>query len=204
MKKGLSIAFAAVVAFSFATGCKKEIKSIENLKAAITGETTASAKYAAFAARAKQGKKDAIAALFNAASKAESIHAQKHTAVLEKLGQKFAPTVAQFSVKTTKENLAEAIKGETYEVETMYPGFIKTAETEQQPETVMTFSNAMGVEKVHAALYTKALKALEDTKLKALATKYSVCPICGNTFENGGPANCDVCGAAQATFLPAE
>ena len=30
---------------------------------------------------------------------------------------------------STAENLADAIKGETYEIETMYPGFIADAET---------------------------------------------------------------------------
>ena len=53
-------------------------KTIENLKAAITGESTASATYAAYAAKAAQEGQPLIQKLFEAASKAESVHAANH------------------------------------------------------------------------------------------------------------------------------
>ena len=48
--------------------------TLENLKAAIAGETGASAKYAAFAKAAKEQGYDQIARLFEATSAAEQIH----------------------------------------------------------------------------------------------------------------------------------
>ena len=78
----LCLALAAVSA----NGCKKAGTTLDNLKAAIVGETTASAKYAAYAQKAREEKFEAIAMLFQAASKAEAIHANKHTEVLGAMG----------------------------------------------------------------------------------------------------------------------
>ena len=49
-------------------------KTIENLKAAIIGESTASATYAAYAAKAAQEGQPLIQKLFEAASKLSLIH----------------------------------------------------------------------------------------------------------------------------------
>jgi rubrerythrin len=87
MKKFLFFTLLALFAFM---GCKqaKPVRTIENLKAGIKGETTASVKYAAFAQKAREEGNDTIAKLFDAASKAESIHAVNHLKVLEGLGEK--------------------------------------------------------------------------------------------------------------------
>lgn len=91
-------------------------KTIENLKAAITGESTASATYAAYAAKAAQEGQPLIQKLFEAASKAESVHAANHNKVLEKLGATMEPIDIQIHVGTTAENLKAAIAGETHEL----------------------------------------------------------------------------------------
>ena len=99
-------------------------KTIENLKAAIIGESTASATYAAYAAKAAQEGQPLIQKLFEAASKAESVHAANHNKVLEKLGANMDPFDIQIHVGSTAENLKAAIAGETHEFESMYPEFI--------------------------------------------------------------------------------
>ena len=66
-------------------------KTIANLKAAFKGESTASAKYAAFAIQAGKEGFSKVATMFEATSKAEQIHAANHQAVLEKMGQKTDP-----------------------------------------------------------------------------------------------------------------
>jgi len=128
-----SIMFLSILGLLF--GCAtKQVKTIENLKAAYNGESTASAKYAAFAEKAKMEGLDTIAVMFLATSKSEAIHAQNHRNVLEKLGEKVeGPKIGAFEVLTTAENLADAIKGETYEIDIMYPGFITTAEEQNYP-----------------------------------------------------------------------
>jgi rubrerythrin len=112
MKTVLRFTFLTFAA-ALLVGCfPKPVKTIENLKAAYNGESTASAKYAAFAEKAKAEGLDTIAVMFMATSKSESIHAANHLKVLEKLGEKISgPQLGTFNVMTTAENLEDAIKG---------------------------------------------------------------------------------------------
>lgn len=177
-------------------------KTIENLKAAITGESTASATYAAYAAKAAQEGLPLIQKLFEAASKAESIHAANHNKVLEKLGAAMDPIDIQIHVGTTAENLKAAIAGETYEFESMYPAFIAVAEEEGQKAAVRSFTWATEAEKEHADFYTAALQALESGDTGALPKQYWVCPVCGDTFKSLESVNaCPLCGARAEQFL---
>lgn len=188
----------AVTAFS---GCKKKDATVENLKNAITGETTASKKYAAYAQKAKEEKFDKVARLFEAASKAEAAHAKKHTGVLEKMGAKMGAMDIKVTVKSTKENLDDALKGETHEIESMYPDYIKMAKEEGKDDAASTFEWAFQVEKMHQAFYKAAIDALAKNDLKNLPDTYAVCPICGNTVAGKAPNLCPICGAAQADFI---
>jgi rubrerythrin len=195
----LSIFF--IVAF---TGCSqpKPVKTIENLKAGIKGETTASAKYLAFAEKARMEGYEPIAKLFEAASKSESIHAANHTKVLESLGEKMDAFSPEFEVKTTAENLQAAIDGESYEVATMYPEFLEAAKIEKVDKAVKSFTWAMETEKKHKEFYSKALDALISISLVNLPVGYVVCPVCGNTYDFAvvDPA-CAFCGTAKEKFL---
>ena len=154
MKNIFVFALVSLIALS---GCKqsKPEKTIENLKAGIKGETTASVKYAAFAQKARAEGSEAIAKLFEAASKAESIHAANHKKVLEELGEKMEDFKPEFDVKTTAENLQTAIDGETYEVSTMYPRFLADAKAEKVDKAVKSFTWAFDTEKKHQQFYTK-------------------------------------------------
>jgi len=186
-------------------GCKGRpeagMKTVDNLKAAIIGETTASASYAAFAQKAKDEGYGKIASLFLAASRAESIHAKNHTDVLKKLGKTMEAFSPKVVLKSTKENLEAAIKGENHEVVSMYPEFITTATAEKQEAAVTTFNYAIEVEKIHRDFYTQTLDALNKKDFKKLSDTYAVCPVCGNTFGKDIPAICPICGAAKSTFI---
>ncbi|MEI6752225.1 MAG: ferritin family protein [Paludibacter sp.] len=201
MKKSLLFIMSLVI-LAF-VGCQpKPVKTIENLKAGIKGETTASAKYKAFADKAREEKLDTIAKLFDAASKSESIHAANHTKVLEALGVKMDEFKPEFEVKTTGENLQAAIDGETYEVSTMYPDFIASATTEKVEKAVKSFTWAIDTEKKHAEFYKKALEALKLHKQNTLAFEYVVCPVCGNTYEKASmDKNCSFCQTSSEKFI---
>ncbi len=180
-------------------------KTIENLKAAITGETTASATYAAYAAKAAQEGHPLIQLLFAAASKAEGIHAANHNKVLEKLGAKMAPIDINIHVGSTAENLKAAIAGETHEFEEMYPEFIAVAEEEGQKAAIRSFTWATEAEKEHADFYTAALNALESGDTSALPKQYRICPLCGDTFKSpDGVTACPLCGAKADKFIVVE
>jgi rubrerythrin len=196
--------FAFILSFVAFTSCKevKPVKTLENLKAAITGESTASAKYAAFAARAAEEGYDTVAKLFQAASKAESIHAANHLKVLEELGEKMEPVVPEFEVKTTAENLQAAIDGETHEFESMYPGFITAAKEEKVEKAVKSFTWALDTEKKHAELYKKSLAALQTGSESGLAAAFLVCPVCGNTYEAATvDSKCAFCMTEKEKFI---
>ena len=201
MKNILLIAFIGLMAF---TGCQqpKPVKTTENLKAGIKGETTASAKYAAFAQKATEEGNANIAKLFLAASKAESIHAANHRKALEGLGEKMEDFTPEFDVKTTAENLQAAIDGETYEFTTMYPQFLADAKAEKVEKATKSFTWAFDTEKKHQQFYTKALQALTANAQNTLPLEYAVCPVCGNTYDKGTiDEKCAFCQTSKEKFL---
>lgn len=201
MKSILFFLLAGVIAFSSCTQAKP-VKTIENLKAGIIGETTASAKYAAFAQKAMEEGNDTIAKLFEAASKAESIHAANHNKVLEGLGEKMDAITPEFEVKTTAENLQAAMEGEMYELTTMYPQFIADANAEKVEKAVKSFTWALDTEKKHHDFYMKALTALNANAENTLSFEFAVCPVCGNTYEKAGmDEKCAFCQTGSDKFI---
>ena len=163
-------------------------KTTDNLKAAFAGESQANRKYLAFAKKAEEEGHNQVAKLFRAAAMAETIHAHSHLRALD-------------GVQSTAENLKAAIEGETYEFEKMYPEFIAEAEIEGAKRALTSFKWANEVEKVHAALYKKAMESLG---LDATPVDYYVCPICGYTHEGPFTGKCPVCGTPGEKFLKAE
>lgn len=201
MKKFFLFAFVSLIVLA---GCsqQKPVKTIENLKAGIKGETTASAKYAAFAEKARAEGLDTVAKLFEAASKAESIHAANHSKVLEGLGEKMEAFKPEFEVKTTAENLQAAIDGETYEATTMYPQFLADAKTENVEKATKSFTWALDTEKKHADFYKAALAAVQSKTVSTLPFVYAVCPVCGNTYDQAKvDEKCAFCKTSKEKFF---
>ncbi|HUL30261.1 MAG TPA: rubrerythrin family protein [Thermodesulfobacteriota bacterium] len=159
-------------------------KSEDSLKEAFAGESQANRKYLAFAKKAAEEGYSQVAKLFRAAAEAETVHAHNHLRAMK-------------GIRSTKENLQEAIGGETYEFKTMYPGMKEVAKAEKNDGAFQTFNFANEVEKVHAALYSKALETLGKNE----AADYYVCPVCGNTVEKAPPDRCPICGAPGKNFM---
>ena len=160
-------------------------KSIQDLKEAFAGESQANRKYLAFARQADKDGFPQVARLFRAAAEAETIHAHNH---LRALG----------GIRSTRENLEEAIAGETHEFKNMYPQMIADAELEGATEARRSFTFANAVEKVHADLYQKALDTLGSAGEEF---DYYLCPVCGHTVEREAPEKCEVCGAKGSVFF---
>jgi len=162
-------------------------KTLENLKAAFAGESQANRKYLAFAKKADEENFKHVAKLFRAAADAETVHAHSHLRAMN-------------GIKSTRENLNEAINGETHEFTGMYPQMIEDAKSENNQMAFRSFDHANKVEKIHADLYKKAL----DNLGKNPEVKYFVCQICGNTVENEPPDKCPICGAPRSMFKEIE
>ena len=158
-------------------------KTLENLMEAFAGESQANRKYLAYSTKAKlDGKKNA-AKLFKAASDAETIHALKHFEVAGK-------------IKSTVENLNDAVAGENHEYQSMYPEFLKVAQEEGNQAAVRTFTFALKAEEVHAKLYQEALDNLDQEE----EVFYYLCPVCGN-IEKVVPEKCFICGTPGTKFV---
>ncbi len=155
----------------------------DNLKEAFAGESQANRKYLAYAKKAEEEGLAQIARLFRAAAEAETIHAHSHLNALKGVGG-------------TEDNLRDAIEGETHEFTSMYPQMILDAESEGESTALKSFAYANAVEKVHAALYEKALADIGKNE----ETDYYICKICGNTIEGSAPDVCEVCGAGKSAF----
>ncbi|MPW27128.1 rubrerythrin family protein [Alkalibaculum sp. M08DMB] len=158
-------------------------KTLENLMEAFAGESQANRKYLAYSKKAqKEGKKNA-AKLFQAASDAEALHAQKHFEVAGK-------------INSTIENLKDAVEGENHEYQSMYPEFLKIAEQEGNDAAIRTFTMALKAEEVHARLYKEALENIEQEE----EVFYYLCPVCGN-IEEFVPDKCSICGVQGVKFI---
>jgi len=175
--------------------------SFQNMQDAFKGETTASAKYAAYSKKAEAEGFHEIALLFNAASKSEKIHATNHKAVLLEGGQKVPVITPEFTVKLTKENLKDAIAGEGYEISTMYPEFITNANTAKNQFALVSLNYAYKTEQKHKPFYEKALAALESNNVKSLPSVYYVCPTCGNTYDTTAPKRCGISMTSSEKFI---
>jgi len=162
-------------------------KTDENLKAAFAGESQANRKYLAFAKKAEEDGKPQVAKLFRATAAAETVHAHNHLRVMG-------------GVKSTKENLFEAIAGESYEFKKMYPEFLEKAQEEKNTQATITFGGANKVEEIHHSLYEKALSAVEKGE-DLSSGQIWVCQICGNTVEGTPPEKCPICGAPREKFV---
>ena len=158
----------------------------ENLNNAFAGESQAYQKYAAFAKKAeKEGFKN-IAKLFRTTAEAERIHAEGHLGASE-------------GINSTAENLEKAISGETYEHNEMYPPMYEKAVAEGHKAKRM-FGFAVEAEKVHAALYRKALEAAKNGE-DLSETEIWLCPVCGHIGLGTPPENCPICGVKASMYI---
>ncbi|AGG06047.1 MULTISPECIES: rubrerythrin family protein [Dehalococcoides] len=162
------------------------MSSSENLKSAFAGESQANRKYLFFADKAEKEGFAHVARLFRAAAEAETVHARNHFNVLKGVGN-------------TAANLEEAVAGESYEFTSMYPSFIKEAETEGNSAALLSFNHANKVEKIHHGLFDEALKEVKSGT-RAEDQVYYVCQVCGNTVPGAAPARCPICGAPASSF----
>ena len=173
-------------------------RTLENLQTAFNGESNAHAKYLAFAVKADQEGYSGVASLFRAAARAEEIHAASDLAEIRKLGSSAQAKIDRPVVKSTKENLEVAVRGETYERDIMYPDFYKQARAVGNNDAFRTFNYARNAEAEHAKLFMEAFNNLENMRGKMT---YYVCTVCGFTTTNLDFAKCHTCFSAKEKFV---
>lgn len=193
----VSLAFLTLAVLT--VGASAQTKTLQNMQTAFNGESNAHARYLAFAKQADNEGYGEVASLFRAAARAEEIHAGNHAQVIKKLGAVPEAKVESPEVKSTRENLEAAIKGETYERDTMYPDFLKQARMDRNKDAIKSLNYAKTAEEEHAKLYTAALAGLENLKGTKSAT-FFVCPTCGYTTRDASLSKCPSCFTPKEKF----
>ena len=177
----------------------KSSKTLQNLMTAFNGESNARAKYLAYAEKAEKESYGKVASLFRAAAKAEEIHLNNHARVIKAMGGAPKADIRLPEIKSTRENIQDAKKGEEYERNTMYPQFIAQAKQENDAEAIRTFTYASNAEAEHARLYGEAQNNLNQWKVQK--AEFNVCPTCGFTVQSKpGFASCPTCATPSKLF----
>jgi rubrerythrin len=172
----------------------------QHLINAFGGESMAHMRYLHFADQADRERFTNVARLFRAIAHAEFIHAGDHYQELKHLNSGFAAnSMGAFGPGDTLKNLGLAIAGETFEITEMYPAYIEVAIMQKENGARRTFEWSYATEKMHKALFEKALAAVSQG-MDAEVRPVQVCARCGYTLEGDAPDNCPVCGAKKEIF----
>ena len=151
-------------------------KTDKNLQLAFAGESQAHMKYLAFAEQADKEGYPLIAKLFRTAAEGEKIHALAHL---------------KNEIKSTRENLLTAMRGETFEFRLKYPEMIRQASEEGRDSEMESFQFANDVKDYHTELFEKALEHLYLENLDE--GDYFICSVCGCPTKDSYPDKCPVC-----------
>lgn len=149
--------------------------TLENLKAAVCGETGASAKYAACAVAAKEQGFDRSPPV-RGHQRRRAIHIGLEAGVIAEIEPGYErPAAPEAEGIATDLNLIAGALGEIYETSDMYPSFIKVAQEEGNKKAEFVFTRAKLAEAVHAELYMDAYNNIDAPTDEA----YYLCPTCG-------------------------
>lgn len=169
-----------------------------NLMIAYNGQLHAKEKFLAFAKKADKEGYLKAGQLFRAAANSVEIHARNTAKALTDLGITPAATVRKHKVRSTKENLSEAIKSDGYKSEKLFPKFLKQAKTDNTQAAVIAFGSMAKVDANRKILFQNALINLEN--YKAATKGFYVCQICGNVVEVIDFTDCPVCGYPTSEY----
>lgn len=177
----------------------KNTLSEKNLRAALAGESMARNKYTYYAEQARKEGLGDTALLFDKMAENEMNHAKVWFKTLND------------GIKSTTDNLQEAMKGENSEWLTMYPDFAKIAREEGLEDLAIMFEKVASIEASHEKRFMEEyikIKTSQGAKIappKEIEKKEEIayrCAFCGHTIKKNGaseaPYVCSVCEAMGA------
>lgn len=129
----------------------------KNLWSAIVAEAMANLTYNAFAHKALEEGHPEVAQVFQEVAGAETIHGLNHLRVANGVG----PTL---------ENLHTVVTGETKEFSTVYPRMINEALAEGRQDVADSFALALGRERHHLEMFSRALRFGGEARRRHSAT----------------------------------
>jgi len=184
----------------------KGTQTEKNLLIAFAGESKARNVYQMFADVARKEGYVKIALVFEDVALHEISHAKNFQKFFENTIVEINQTVSVPMIGTTIENLKQAISGELFEAETLYPQFAEIAKSEGFTKVASKFKLIANAEKYHLKLFKKYLQKLEsDSYFKNQESIEWYCIKCGYThFGENAPQECPACNHPQAYFTPTE
>jgi len=175
--------------------CNQEMQNVTEsltqvvLLKAFAGESMARNKYEYYAKIAqKEGYRD-IAEHFQRAANNEKVHAKLELRLYNNLSM-------HKDFGNTKENLLDAIEGESYENTTMYPDFSAIAKEEGNKEAARILAGIGKIEIEHENMYRMLLERLENDEEHLSTNKDEewICEVCGHVHRGKKPPKtCPVC-----------
>lgn len=150
---GVCLGLAAGAAARAGTPAQNK-QTLEDLQTAMRGEAFAYARYMLYAQHARQRGNEELAKLFEGAAQTEHFEHFREQAKLAGLPGSDA------------ENLRDAIKGETYETQTMYPEFARRASAVGDAAAAKRFEEVGRDELKHRNAFQAALDKLERAPAK--------------------------------------
>lgn len=165
-------------------------KTLKNLEEAFIGESKARNKYTYFSSVARKAGYIQIANIFEETAGNEKEHA--------KLWAKALGMINDDLLK----DLKDALKGELYETNEMYPRMEAEAREEGHKDIAKMFKEVGEVEAKHAARYQKLLENMEKGEVfKKKEVKRWKCNNCGYIHEGEeAPDKCPACSHPQGYF----
>jgi rubrerythrin len=141
--------------------------TLQNVAAMLWCKRNDSMQYSAFADAADLEGHRETALLFLAMARSEQVQAESLVKVVRKMGEvsEVADVLfadAPIQVQGIRKNLATAIAFESRECKTMYPNFMKIAESQGYPEARRVFQNTLESDEEHLRMCGEALAALPE------------------------------------------
>lgn len=170
----------------------KGSKTEKNLYRTFAGESRARNKYNLYAEKARAEGYEWVAEVFDTTAINELAHARRVYLELLKL------------VCNTKENLVDAICGETSEYKDLYAKFEREAEEEGFKEIADFYKELREVEEAHSERFKKLYDKLNNgVMFSGPQDSKWVCMNCGYIHEGTeAPDKCPLCGYPKAYFKP--
>ena len=168
----------------------KGSKTEKNLYRTFLGESRARNKYTLYAEKAKKEGYQWIAEVFDITAINELAHARR-------IYRDFLRLVC-----STKENLVDAICGETAEYKDLYAKFEKEAREEGFDDIAKLFDLVAKIEAHHEERYKKLIDNINNsTVFKSEGKKLWICRNCGHIhYGESAPKVCPTCKHPQAYF----
>ncbi len=165
--------------------------TLVNLMKSFAGESQARNKYEYFAKVAqKEGYRD-IAEHFQRAANNEKVHAKLELSLHNRMASD-----SEDNFGNTKENLQDAINGESYENITMYPDFAAVAKEEGHKEAARLFTGIGKIEVEHENMFKMLLERLEADAEHVSDDEEEawICEVCGHVhYGKKALKVCPVC-----------